>query len=241
MAHPLRPSIAAAAALFLLAGCAFVHEAPIAPIAVAETVPPPPTLAANITANLAVPPLAPDGRYQTINYGIGAQEALWNLRSALNVAALGCRGAEDAVLTVNYNLLLRSQRAPLAAALKAVEARFRAEQGPKWQDAQDRHMTRVYNFFAAPAAQQRFCAEAAAVSEEVKAVPAAELPAYAATALPRLEAPFTDIFRTVDTYRHELAAWQARYAPAAQMAQVEPAAPVIETRDTPTTIALNRR
>ena len=242
MAYLLRSPIVAAAALLLLAGCASVRETPVAHVAVAEPVPPPPTLASTITASLAVPPLGPDGQYRTINYGVGADEALWNMRSALNVAALGCRGAEDAVLTVNYNTLLRTRRAALAAALKAVEARFRAEQGPKWQDAQDRHMTRVYNFFAAPPAQQQFCAIAAAVSEEVKAVPVAELPAYAATALRRLEAPFTEVFRTVDTYRRALAAWQARYATSApQLAQMEPAIPVIEPRAAPTTIAFNRR
>ena len=240
MARSLRSPLAA---LLLLAGCASAPEVP-AHIAVAQPVPPPPTLPANITASLAVPPIGPDGEYRTINYGVGVDEALWNMRSALNVAALGCRGAEDVVLTVNYNALLRSRRAALAAALKAVETRFRAEQGAKWQSAQDTHMTRIYNFFAAPSAQQRFCAIATAVSEEVKAVPSTDLPAYAAAALRRLEAPFTDIFRTVDTYRRELAAWQARYAPAAAMlARVEPAAPVPPTdpREAPTSIAFNRR
>lgn len=242
MRRSARSPIAVAAALLLLAGCASAPEVEVRVAVAPEPAPPPPTLPAEIAASLAVPPLGADGQYRTINYGVGADEALWNMRSALNVAALGCRGAEDAVLTANYNALLRTQRSALAAALKAVDARFKAEQGPKWRDAEDAHMTRVYNFFAAPPAQQRFCAVAAAVSEEVKAVPAGGLPAYAASALQRLEAPFIDIFRTVDTYRRELAEWQARYAPAAaQTAQAGPTAPAVERPDPPTAIAFNRR
>ena len=43
------------------------------------------------------------------------------------------------------------------------------------------------------------------------AVAPAEFTAFAAAALPRLEAPFTDVYRAYDGYRRDLAAWQAQY------------------------------
>ena len=90
-----------------------------------------------------MPPVGADGADLTLNHGIGADEALWNLRSALNVAALGCRGPEEAVIIADYNALLHGRRAALATAQKAVEARFKAQGGAQWRDEQDAHMTRV--------------------------------------------------------------------------------------------------
>ena len=49
-------------------------------------------------------------------------ETLWHVRVALNVAALGCRDADEAATVAAYNTLIRRQSAVLAAANDAAIA-----------------------------------------------------------------------------------------------------------------------
>ncbi len=190
----------------LLSSC--THHRPVAvetpPVAVAI---PKPELASNLTA-IVPPPLAADGRYRTINYGIDPVQTEWHVRAALNVAAIGCRSTADASLVSAYNAMLTSQKAALAEANKSVEARFRAT-GGDWQSAHDQYMTRLYNFFSQPAAKAAFCTAADEVGPQAAAVPAGGFQAFAATALPKLEAPFLDTYRQVDAYKVALARWNA--------------------------------
>jgi hypothetical protein len=195
----------------LLAGCA--HQAPVVTQAEpVESTPARPVLPAYLGA-IVPPPIGADGNYETINHGIDAKQAMWHVRAALNVAAIGCRtGDGGAALVASYNAMLSSQRAALAAANKSVEASFRARYGASaWQGAHDAYMTRLYNFFAAPAAKPAFCAAAAPLAARAANMPASEFAAFAASALPQLEAPFTEVFRQVDAYHSALAAWDARY------------------------------
>ncbi len=159
----------AAAVATMLVGCGH-RERPAPPAPAPEPSPTP-----------APPPPPPP----TINSGLGDEEALWHLRAALNVAALGCgQGPAGAGIVTRYNTLLIERKAVLATAYAAEKARYGAERG-----ALDRHMTQLYNFFADPAAQRGFCAAAADVAEQVATTPAAALPGFAATALEQLERP----------------------------------------------------
>ena len=90
-----------------LNGCA--HKAPVVTLAPpVETIPPRPEPPAYLGA--IVPPARDaDGDYRTINHGIGAQQAMWHVRAALNVAAIGCRGTDGgAALTAAYNARLQT-------------------------------------------------------------------------------------------------------------------------------------
>src|SRR3546814_6534668 len=85
------------------------------------------------------------------------------MRTGRNVAALGCRGANEAAIIAGYNALLDSQETALAKAHKALvsaagEARF------------DDAMTRLYNYWAQPGAQAEFCAAASRVLARVPGV-----------------------------------------------------------------------
>ena len=117
-------------------------------------------------------------------------EALWHLRVALNVAALGCRDADENVTVASYNALIRSQAGALAAANEAVNADYRARYGAQWEEARERDMTRLYNYFAQPGAQAAFCATAKATLARIASVPAQDLPGFAFASLPALEEPF---------------------------------------------------
>jgi len=121
---------------------------------------------------------------------ISPLESLWHMRAALNVAALGCRDADEGATIAAYNGLIRNQSAELAIAGEAVAARYKAQYGAGWQDALDRDMTRLYNYFAQPAAQADFCNTAKSVLAQLATVEPAQLADFAVTELPALEAPF---------------------------------------------------
>jgi len=181
----------------------------------------PPQAPAGAARNQAIPPLGPDGRYVTLNQGLSPDETSWHVRAALNVAALGCRDAMERATVAAYNRLIARHSAVLAAAASGVKTSYRARYGAGWEPVHDRDMTRLYNFFAQPPAQLRFCAVARDVLAEAQTVRPADFAVFAAAALPRLEAPFTDFYRDYDAYRTAYAAWRSGAgAPAMAMAVV---------------------
>ncbi len=217
------PIVLAFFAVAALAGCA--RQPPVAAIAdaPAPVAPPRPMLAMGNGA-VVPPPLTPDGRYRTINTGIGPLQTAWHLRAALNVAAIGCRGAADATLAPSYNTMLSSKKAVLADADHFVQTHYRTASARTWQADHDAYMTRLYNFFAMPAAKAAFCVAADSVAPQAAAIAPDAFVGFAATALPQLEAPFTAVFATVDRYKAEVADWDARYGAGATRVAAAPAA-----------------
>lgn len=187
-----------------LAGCSKKHpEGPAAPPPAPAPAPAPRPLPPNgAPEKLSLPEHDDAGGYRTINSGIGEGEAVWHLRSALNVAALSCDRTGKLGIVAAYNGLLDKQKAAFAAAYRAETKKSGGN------TALDRHVTQVYNFFAQPPAQSAFCQASLAVAAEAKDVPASRFAAFAVTALPRLEAPFTDFYRAYERYRIDLAAWE---------------------------------
>lgn len=163
--------------LLALAACA--HHA-----RVAEVAPPAPEPV------VAEAPPAPPPPASPINAGLSPAATVWHLRAALNVAALGCRGADEAAIVGRYNALLGEQKVALAAAQAQMSAEFRAGGDPKWQDRYDTAMTKLYNFFSQPGPHARFCAVAAEVLAESATVAPDALFAFAETRLRKLDEPF---------------------------------------------------
>jgi hypothetical protein len=217
--YPNRARIAALVAGLLLSSCSHHRPVAVQTVPVAAPNAPRPVLPAQFAA--VVPPaMDADGRYRTINSGLDPLQTEWHVRAALNVAAIGCRGAGDGALVNAYNAMLNGQKAELAAANKAVEARFRAA-GGDWQAAHDSYMTRLYNFFSQPAAKADFCAAADRIAPRA-AAPSGGFKAFAAASLPELEAPFIETYRQVDAYHVALARWEANKA--TRLAAAAPAA-----------------
>ena len=216
----IAPLLATAA---FLAGCAARPE----PVALTPVAPPPPMVAAaaplppaGAASNLALPGRLPDGTWATPNRALSSEAAAWHLRAALNVAALGCRDAEEPQTVARYNALLGGKRAVLAAADAAVRAEYRARFGSGWQDAHDDAMTRVYNFFALPPVQAAFCAQARAVLADAARATAEDFVATAPAALARIEAPFITFYEDYERYRQARTAWAAARAPAVPRLEV---------------------
>jgi len=181
----------------------------------------PPAPPAGAAPNQMIPARDSEGSYLTPNRHLIPEETAWHVRAALNVAALGCRDAYEAQTVALYNAMLRQQREVLAHADSAVRADYHARYGAGWQDRHDDAMTRLYNFFAQPPAQAAFCEVAHAVLAESATVDPEHFLTFAADALPRLEAPFTEFYRAYDAYRVALADWRA-HGPVQQVAAAEP-------------------
>jgi len=173
----------------------------------------PPRPPAGAAPNLVLPPVGDDGSFDTPNRRLTPAEAVWHMRAALNVAALGCRGVEGDAIVAGYNQMLRQHAVALAAANNSVDGAYRVRYGARWQGARETDMTRTYNFFAQPPAQADFCPIAAGVLAEVADVASADLPAFAAARMQVLEAPFQNFYARYAAYRVAMTAWQQRTPP----------------------------
>lgn len=190
-------------AIAFLAGCAS-RPAKLPPQR--ETVTRPPVPPPGAAAGVRLPESDGAGGFRTANTNIPPAEAVWHVRSALNVAALAC---DDRAIVANYNALLKRQKAVLAAAYEAEARHFRSYDAKGWRSAMDGHMTRLYNFFAQPPVQRNFCAAAGQIAKEAQSVSSAEFQRFSISAIRRLDQPFQDFYRAYDAYQRDLAAWRA--------------------------------
>jgi len=198
------------AASAVLVGCASRQAAPPAQVQPASPPVPQPMPPAGAAPGLDLPDSDGAGSYRTINSGIGGEEAVWHLRSALNVAALSCGGT----LPADYNAILARHKAALSKGYRAEAAEHRGNA------AMDAHITQLYNYFAQPPAQPGFCAVAADVAKQARAAAPADFQGFAVASLARLEAPFSSFYDQYAAYERDLAAWQRGElkAPAARVA-----------------------
>lgn len=201
-------------ATVLVAACARAPE--VGPPPVAPPPPPPPlvipmmpTPPARSAPNQILPAKLPDGTYITVNHNVSKAASVWHMRSAFNVAVFGC--PDSTALSPRYNQFLKSHATPLKRAYSSLTAEFRGRN-------LDQALTRVYNFFAQPPAQDGFCAAAALMLDQALTTKPADLEAFAVTALSALDAPFTDFYGAYESYRIALADWQEKYGPTPQVA-----------------------
>lgn len=207
----------AMATTLLLAGCATPPPPVVRLPELPDERPEPPMGAAE---ELRLPPMDELGRYITPNRGMTGQQALWHVRMALNVAALGCRGEGD-VMGVEYNKMLRIHATSLTQANAAADAIYRTKFGTEALAMRDKIYTVVYNYFALPPAQRAFCPTARAVVVTINGLTPDALVAYAPQALEMLEKPFQDFWAAYAEYLRQLEAWRKRHV----MVQVLPCPP----------------
>jgi len=203
----------------VLSGCATrpvpLTVAPVSlPVAVAPTMP------AGGYPGMPIPAVGADGFYATPNRALSPAAAVWHLRAGLNVAALACRGPEDAVLVARYNAVLARQRGVLRDAEIATAAEYRAGGGTDWRASYDNAMTSLYNFFSQGFAREAFCATAARTLADSEGVAPAAFAAFAAERLPLLDQAFTDFYRRYDAWRAPQSV-VARYVPTVAVARIE--------------------
>lgn len=118
--------------------------------------------------------------------------AVWNLRAALNVAALQCQFSGWLKTTKNYNSFLQAHSEELARAQQSLVAHFKRVDGAKAVNAFDMHTTRTYNSYSTLDAQYAFCNVAGQVGRVALTVPKGKLGATALAQGPAIRAAFAN-------------------------------------------------
>lgn len=98
---------------------------------------------------------------------------VWNLRSALNVAALQCQFAPSLLSVENYNVILANHKDELNRSFAVLTKYFNRTAGTAkaGQTALDRFGTRTYSSFTTVGAQYGFCQTAAEIATEAAFAP----------------------------------------------------------------------
>jgi len=178
--------------------------------------------------NLRLPPRDAHGEYATPNRELTGHDAFWNLRIALNVAAIGCRHAASLQLVADYNKIIARHGNLIRSAETSVIARFGRETGSNGIAVRDRTSTKLFNYFAQPPAQKEFCRVAGSIAQQVSGMDAAAAVAMAPAMLAQIDQPFVDFYNAYARYQVELAAYRAqrghqpRTEPGVQMAAAKP-------------------
>ena len=190
---------------FGISGCA-TPPAPVQPPPVVVTLPPPPPpMPAGGYIGMKSPTKRADGAYFTPNLDNTDQAAVWHLRNALNVAALGCDQAGGGVVEP-YNAWIKTHAVVIDRYYQAYIQEWQAPNWWDWQRVYDDNQTRIYNFYAQPAMRAAFCAVARVEIAKVGQVADDDLPAFARAALLRLDRPFVEFYAAYDAWRAERAA-----------------------------------
>ncbi|MDQ2878004.1 MAG: hypothetical protein M3R41_02855 [Pseudomonadota bacterium] len=95
-------------------------------------------------------------------------ELVWNMRSALNVAALQCQFEPTLMSVENYNTILYNHRDELKKAFDTLGKYFvrTAKTKKDGQNNLDRFGTRTYSSFTAVAGQRGFCTTAGSIAAQ---------------------------------------------------------------------------
>lgn len=114
---------------------------------------------------------------------------LWNLRAALNVAALQCQFSPFLRTVSIYNNLIAHHSAELEKARATMAGHFKRLDGAKrWQSSFDQYTTRTYSSYSTLDAQLSFCDAAALVGRQALAARKNDLGTIAARYLPDIRA-----------------------------------------------------
>lgn len=170
----------------------------------------PPQPPAGVDPAYQLPEKDSTGRFLTPNVGIGPLEMLFNVRSALNVAALSCVTSANTAPRDGYNRFLKLHKTVLANANTAINAKYRREHGSAGLRVRDSRMTKLYNHYAYPPVKGAFCAKTARYLAAANAMPSKALETWALGALADIEQDFQDHFLRIEAFQAELAAWQQK-------------------------------
>ncbi len=214
---------------------------PVPPPPAVKVIPPPPPQPirpyppGGAAPNIVLPAKDPMGVWTTPNLGLTRNEALWNFRSAINVAALVCRGIPYANMTPNYNKLLAKHKTKLATVNRAIDAEYKKRfPGKNALRLRDTRSTALYNFYALPAVHFQFCDAALVKVTETLDIPSTALSEYSVGALADIDQLFQDFYSQYAQYQVQyseyllkLDAWNLQYGP-------KPVAPMQQPLATPT-------
>lgn len=209
----------------VLAALAAIAFAVPAKAQIHDQEPQPPGYAA---PNLILPQRDAAGDFLTPNHRLDGHDAFWNLKIALNVAAIGCRGPGSLELIADYNRIIGRHTPMIRSAEAAVIARLGRETRTNGIGARDRVSTKLFNYFAQPPAQKQFCRIAGAIARQASGMEAHALLSAAPAMLAEVDRPFVDFYHAYHRYQVDLVAWRStqnapeRGQPGVQLAAAKP-------------------
>jgi hypothetical protein len=204
---------------------------PVPPPPAIIVVPPPPPVMplppGGASATTKIPAFGADGIRITPNRNLSREEAIWNFRSAINVAALSCQGPVWGAIAQNYNKMIVLHKIRLSQSNTAVDNEFRKRfPGQNALRVRDTHTTELYNFFTLSPVREEFCNVSLRKSEEAIAVPLTAFPEYAIGALGDIDGIFLRFYDAYLQYQRDIAEWNLKYPPAPAPTPVASPAPV---------------
>jgi hypothetical protein len=110
--------------------------------------------------------------------------AVWNLRAALNIAALQCQYLPQLGTVQIYNTMLRQHAAELDRARLTMIGHFKRYDGARAQNSFDQYTTKTYNSYSTLDAQKAFCEATAKAGKEVLELPTGGLSEAATRLVP---------------------------------------------------------
>lgn len=183
-----------------------------------------PVAPGNAASTLRLPPRDQSGEFVTPNRDLYGERAFWNVRIALNAAAIGCRGPQAPQLVADYNQLLERHIPLVRSSETFVIASLARSSGSNGIAARDKLSTRLFNYFAQPPVQAEFCPVAAAVAAELTQATSDHAMRRSTAWLARLDQPFVDFYHAYDRYQVRLVAWKAlTHDPAARQSDIQQA------------------
>lgn len=132
--------------------------------------------------DLSTPPVT--GAEPSLNLGLAGATPeelraglVWNMRAALNVAALQCQFEPTLLTLSNYNAMIAHHKDELAASFDTLTAYFQRTvgKGKPGQSALDQYGTRIYSGYSTVQAQRNFCQVAGAVGQDAIFAPRGQL------------------------------------------------------------------
>lgn len=180
------------------------------------------------TPNLILPQRNAAGDFVTPNHRLDGHDAFWNLKIALNVAAIGCRGPGSLDLIADYNRIIGRHTPTIRSAEAAVIARLGRETRTNGISARDHVSTKLFNYFAQPPAQKQFCSVAGSIARQASGMEAHALLSAAPAMLAEIDRPFVDFYHAYHRYQADLVAWRStqnareRGQPGVQLAAAKP-------------------
>ncbi len=190
---------------------------PVPPPPVVILPPPPPAMPlppGGAAVSTKLPAYGTDGVRITPNRGLSRDEAIWNFRAAINVAALNCQGAVWSTIAQNYNRMIVVHKAQLTRTNSAVDTEYRKRfPGQNALRVRDTRTTELYNYFALPPVREAFCNMSLAKSNEALTVPVAGFADYAIMGLGDIDNIFLSFYDAFAQYERDLADWNMKYGP----------------------------
>jgi hypothetical protein len=118
--------------------------------------------------------------------------AIWNIRAALNVAALQCQYSKYLATTPNYNAFLKHHADEMKNAQATLMAHFKRYDGAKATASFDTYLTKTYNSYSTLDAQYQFCEAAGVIGRQVLVIPKGKLGVEALQHMPQIRAAFAE-------------------------------------------------